>query len=88
LHCRIIADANLRGLAVHVNRQITARFIPPNVKQVTCDSALQRYPRGGRGSGYEDGQMKTRRMAYWWFRIVVSGRFLGKFMNLRRLRRS
>lgn len=27
--------------------------------------------------------MKTRRMAYWWFRFVVSGRFLEKFLNLR-----
>ncbi len=32
--------------------------------------------------------MKTRRMAYWWFRFVVSGRFLEKFLNLRRARRS
>jgi hypothetical protein len=29
------------------------------------------------------GQMKTRRMAYWWFRFIVSGRFLQKFLNLR-----
>jgi len=28
--------------------------------------------------------MKARRMAYWWFRFVVSGRFLGKFLRLRR----
>jgi hypothetical protein len=28
--------------------------------------------------------MKTQRMAYWWFRFVVSGRFLEKFFNLRR----
>jgi hypothetical protein len=28
--------------------------------------------------------MNTRRMAYWWFRFVVSGRFLEKFFNLRR----
>jgi hypothetical protein len=27
--------------------------------------------------------MKTRRMAYWWFWFVVSGRFLEKFLNLR-----
>jgi hypothetical protein len=32
--------------------------------------------------------MKTRRMAFWWFRFVVSGRFLEKFLNLRRTRRS
>jgi hypothetical protein len=31
----------------------------------------------------EDGTMKARRMAYWWFRFVVSGRFLQKFLNLR-----
>ena len=28
--------------------------------------------------------MSTRRMAYWWLRFVVSGRFLEKFLNLRR----
>jgi hypothetical protein len=27
--------------------------------------------------------MKTRRMAYWWFRFVISGRFLEKFLNPR-----
>jgi len=27
-------------------------------------------------------------MAYWWFRFVVSGRFLDKFFNLRRAKRS
>jgi hypothetical protein len=30
--------------------------------------------------GTEDGKMKMRRMAYWWFRVVVSGRFLEKFL--------
>jgi hypothetical protein len=28
--------------------------------------------------------MKARRMAYWWFRFVLSGRFLEKFIKLRR----
>ena len=28
--------------------------------------------------------MGTRRMAYWWFRFVVSGRFTEKFLNVRR----
>ncbi len=32
--------------------------------------------------------MSTRRMAYWWFRFVVSGRFLETFLNLRRSRGS
>jgi hypothetical protein len=41
----------------------------------------------GRGHSYiEDGEMNTRRMAYWWFRFVVSGRFLDKFLNSRRTR--
>jgi hypothetical protein len=30
----------------------------------------------------EDREMTTRRMAYWWFRFVVSGRFLEKFLKL------
>jgi uncharacterized membrane protein YhaH (DUF805 family) len=29
----------------------------------------------------EDGTMSTRRMAYWWFWLVVSGRFIEKFLN-------
>jgi len=28
--------------------------------------------------------MNTRRMVYWWFRFVVSGRFIETFFNLRR----
>lgn len=28
--------------------------------------------------------MKTRRLAYWWFRFVISGRFFEKFLKLRR----
>lgn len=32
--------------------------------------------------------MNTRRMAYWWFWFVVSGRFLEKFLNLRQARRT
>lgn len=28
--------------------------------------------------------MSTRRMAYWWFRFVISGRFLERFLNLPR----
>jgi len=35
----------------------------------------------------EDETMKTRRMAYWWFRFVLSGRFFEKFFNLRRASR-
>jgi hypothetical protein len=31
----------------------------------------------------EDEIMRMRRKAYWWFRFVVSGRFLEKFLNLR-----
>jgi hypothetical protein len=42
----------------------------------------------GAPSHIEDGTMKTRRMAYWWFRFVVSGRFIEKFLDLRRVRRS
>src|SRR4051794_5000043 len=28
----------------------------------------------------EDRTMTTRRLVYWWFRIVISGRFLEKFL--------
>lgn len=32
--------------------------------------------------------MTTRRLAYWWFRFVLSGRFLATFLNLRRAKGS
>jgi hypothetical protein len=35
----------------------------------------------------EAGQMSTRRMAYWWFRFVASGRFLATFMEVLRVTR-
>jgi len=38
-------------------------------------------------TGIKDESMSTRRMAYWWLRLVVSGRFLEKFLNLRRARK-
>jgi hypothetical protein len=31
--------------------------------------------------------MTTRRLAYWWFRFVLSGRFLESFLNLQRTKR-
>jgi hypothetical protein len=45
--------------------------------------ALIRVKRG-RPSQPRIEPMKARRMAYWWFRFVVSGRFLEKFLRLRR----
>jgi hypothetical protein len=30
------------------------------------------------------GSMGTRRMVYWWFRFVLSGRFFATFLDLRR----
>jgi len=38
----------------------------------------------GRPSQPRIEPMKARRMAYWWFRFVASGRFLEKFLKLRR----
>ena len=40
------------------------------------------------GTGARAGAMNTRRMLYWWFRFVVSGRFIETFFNLRRERAS
>src|ERR1700704_3586092 len=52
------------------------------VKQLTAASRCPRYPRryAGRLSP-PGGPMKTRRLAFWWFRFVVSGRFLGTFLK-------
>jgi hypothetical protein len=54
------------------------------VKQVTSDRWFWRYRLDAVGTipGIGDQNMTTRRMAYWWFRFVVSGRFLAKFLNL------
>jgi hypothetical protein len=32
---------------------------------------------------FEDEIMSMRRKAFWWFRFVISGRFLETFLNLR-----
>jgi hypothetical protein len=31
-------------------------------------------------AGIEEGKMYSRRMTGWWFRFVLSGRFLDKFL--------
>jgi hypothetical protein len=61
-----------------------------DVKHVTSDRRIRRYRLDAAGTipGIEDRRMKTRRMAYWWLRFVVSGRFIEKFFDLRRMRRS
>jgi hypothetical protein len=56
----------------------------PDVKRLTRGCGLRRYPRDAAGSMSRRGHMKTRRLAYWWFRFVASGRFLEKFFRLRR----
>jgi hypothetical protein len=59
------------------------------VKQFTSACRPRRYasPQPETIPASEDKSMSTRRMAYWWLRFVVSGRFLEKFLNLRRSRR-
>jgi hypothetical protein len=37
--------------------------------------------------GKGDGIMKSRRFAYWWFKMVVSGRFIENFFDWRKNRR-
>jgi len=40
---------------------------------------------GGAGGGLSRiTAMTTRRMMYWWFRFVLSGRFLDRFLSLPR----
>jgi hypothetical protein len=46
-------------------------------------AALGAIPNGVGASQIEDETMKLQRKAYWWFRFVLSGRFLEKFLNLR-----
>src|SRR5215470_7574976 len=60
-----------------------AAAAPLNVKRVTHRRRDKRYRGGGwapRGAKAET--MSTRRMAYWWFRFVISGRFLATFLDV------
>jgi hypothetical protein len=38
-------------------------------------------------SCFGDAVMQSRRFAYWWFRMMASGRFLDKFLNWRPTRK-
>jgi hypothetical protein len=57
----------------------------PNVKYLTCALLHLRYSStqpvvGCRGFA----AMTTRRLIFWWFRFVLSGRFLDRFLSLPR----
>jgi len=57
-----------------------------DVRQLTCarrDPVYSRVP----AAYARAGSMTTRRLAYWWFRLVVSGRFLTNFLSSPRIRR-
>jgi len=65
--------------------------VPPRVFTAGCEANHMRVTglalirvKPGRPSQPRIEPMKARRMAYWWFRFVVSGRFLEKFLRLRR----
>jgi hypothetical protein len=58
------------------------------VNLLTLSAANRGYSCGVWGARLRDDTMSTRRMAYWWLRFVVSGRFIEKFLNLRRAGRS
>jgi hypothetical protein len=79
------------------HRKLARRFLVPesSVSVAGCE-ARHSLPRGSAlfvspvrlTPIVEDGKMKTRRMAYWWFRFVISGRFLEKFLKLRKASQS
>ena len=57
---------------------------PSNVKHITCFPHRTRYSRAGPSySMPRAGSMTTRRKIIWWFKFVISGRFLETFLNLR-----
>jgi hypothetical protein len=64
----------------------TLAWAAPDVKQFTPARSGRQYSlcRPNPGFGIQEKSMSTRRMAYWWLRFVISGRFLEKFFNLRR----
>src|ERR1700730_13750356 len=77
------------GLGRGQSAAIPSAFTPPNVKHVTPGRRVRRYPSSGRGLlALRTGHMTTRRMVYWWFRFVVSGRFIETFLNSRHAKRS
>jgi hypothetical protein len=60
-----------------------------SVKHVIRILRCTRYPVATHQPGYSIARvesMSTRRKIYWWFRFVLSGRFLETFLNLRRRR--
>jgi hypothetical protein len=79
------------------HRKLALRVLVPESRvSVTRCEACHSLPRGSAlfvspvklTPIVEDGKMKTRRMAYWWFRFVISGRFLEKFLKLRKASQS
>jgi len=62
----------------------------PHASACECEARHTRVPVSalitacGAISGSRMDLMNTRRLAYWWFRFVASGRFLEKFLTLRR----
>jgi hypothetical protein len=59
-------------------------FRQESVKQITRGGSRLRYSCHGRRTLMSwTESMSTRRKIYWWFRFVVSGRFLETFLNLR-----
>jgi len=64
----------------------TVAWAAPNVKQFTPARSGRQYClcRLNAGPSTQEKSMSTRRMAYWWLRFVISGRFIEKFLNLRR----
>jgi hypothetical protein len=59
---------------------------PQNVKHVTRDDRIRRYRRWAGSISFERA-MSTRRLAYWWFWFVASGRFLQTFLTRPRVKR-
>jgi hypothetical protein len=88
--CGLAVGFPPRAGKIQINTEHCRRLCSADVKHVTFDRRIQRYPLDAAGTipGIEDRHMTTRRMAYWWLRFVVSGRFIEKFLNLRRLPRS
>jgi len=86
---RILRAAIIVG-GYAVNRPpFTLALVAPIVKQFTLVYRVRQYAlcQPGPIPASRDKSMSTRRMAYWWLRFVVSGRFLEKFFGQRRSRR-
>jgi hypothetical protein len=81
-HCEAVGPCKSESAKKGGPQGVFAAGCEPNHTQLTALALIRAEARPPQSARIE--AMNARRMAYWWFRFVVSGRFLEKFLKLRR----